>query len=71
MAVPKRKVSKSRKGMRRAHLAIGKPNLRPCPNCGAYHLSHTVCPECGFYKGRQVLIPKAPKAKKEKKEEES
>ncbi|MCS6985365.1 MAG: 50S ribosomal protein L32 [Leptospiraceae bacterium] len=58
MAVPKRKTSHSKKGMRRSHHALGKPNLRPCPNCGAYGLSHRVCPNCGYYKGRIALAPK-------------
>ncbi len=25
-----------------------------CSNCGSPKLPHRVCPECGFYKGRQV-----------------
>ena len=28
-----------------------------CPNCGAWHVSHTVCPECGYYRG-QIAIEK-------------
>lgn len=55
MAVPKRKKSKSRIGMRRSHDAIGAPNLRPCPKCGAYSLPHRVCGECGYYKGKLVM----------------
>jgi len=30
-------------------------NLVTCPNCGAKALSHTVCHECGQYRGRQVI----------------
>lgn len=26
-----------------------------CPNCGEKRLSHTVCNDCGQYKGRQVI----------------
>ncbi len=44
--------------MRRSHHALGKPNLRPCPNCGTYGLSHRVCSECGYYNGRQVVLEK-------------
>ncbi|RME92627.1 MAG: 50S ribosomal protein L32 [Candidatus Hydrogenedentota bacterium] len=66
MAVPKRKTSRSKKGKRRSHHALGKPNLRPCPHCGEYGLPHRVCPECGYYKGRQVIIPKVKISKKEK-----
>lgn len=30
-------------------------NLVVCSDCGAKRLSHTVCPECGKYRGRQVI----------------
>ncbi len=40
--------------MRWANQAIGVPNLRPCPKCGAFILPHRVCPECMTYKGIQV-----------------
>jgi len=30
-------------------------NLVTCPDCGSKALSHTVCPECGKYRGRQVV----------------
>jgi large subunit ribosomal protein L32 len=26
-----------------------------CSNCGTTVLYHTVCPECGFYRGKQVM----------------
>ena len=60
MAVPKRRKSKSKSRMRRSHDAIGAPNLRPCPKCGTYGISHRVCAECGFYKGELVVEKKAP-----------
>lgn len=44
--------------MRRSHHALGVPNLKPCPKCGAYILPHRVCYECGFYKGRLVVEKK-------------
>lgn len=53
--LPKRKISKGRKGRRRAHDAIGVPHLIECPNCHERRLPHRVCPACGQYKGRQVL----------------
>lgn len=58
MAVPKRRKSKSKIGMRRSHDAIGVPNLRPCPKCGTYAIPHRVCSECGFYKGHLVVEQK-------------
>ncbi len=61
MAVPFRRVSKSKKGMRRSHLAITVPGMITCPNCGELTLAHRVCSNCGFYKGKQVVAPKAQK----------
>lgn len=29
--------------------------LTDCPDCGAKALAHTACPECGKYRGRQVV----------------
>lgn len=58
MAVPKKKVSKSRRDMRRSHLSISPVNYMICSNCGEAKLPHHACPHCGFYKGRQVLKTK-------------
>ncbi|MDZ7773311.1 MAG: 50S ribosomal protein L32 [Balneolaceae bacterium] len=55
MAHPKRRHSKSRKNKRRAHHSIGEPTLAECNNCGSYHRYHHACPDCGFYRGRQVV----------------
>jgi len=52
MAVPKRKVSRSRRGKRRAHNAILAPNLSYCPNCSEPMMPHRICPNCGTYKGK-------------------
>ncbi len=27
-----------------------------CPRCGAVKLPHHVCPNCGFYKDREVIV---------------
>lgn len=67
MALQKFKKSKAKSRSRRAnYLRTDAPNLTPCPNCGASKLPHRVCPECGFYKGKKVVIEKV-KAKKEEK----
>jgi large subunit ribosomal protein L32 len=59
MAVPKRKTSPSKRGMRRSHQRANMITLGECSNCGELKRSHTVCPHCGHYKGRQVLVPKS------------
>jgi len=56
MAVPKRKVSRTRGRKRRTHWKIKVPNLIPCPNCGTLILPHRVCPNCHQYKGKEILV---------------
>lgn len=63
MAVPKRKVSKARRDDRKANWRATAPTLVECPQCKAMIKAHTVCPECGYYKGKEVV----PQKKKEEK----
>ncbi|MBM3723187.1 MAG: 50S ribosomal protein L32 [Actinobacteria bacterium] len=59
MPVPKRKTSRSNTRHRRSAWKTTPPTLAMC-ECGrTKKLSHQVCPECGRYRGRQVLPPKA------------
>ena len=56
MALPKHRVSKGRKGRRRASCwNLKTQSISTCPNCGEPKLPHHVCPSCGFYKGRKVM----------------
>ena len=55
MAVPKRRTSKTRKRKRRTHWKLKKLNLIECPQCSELILPHRVCPDCGHYKGREVI----------------
>ena len=54
MAVPKKKVSKSRRGNRRSHDALSFRTIVECSNCGAEKLPHQVCPSCGFYNKKKL-----------------
>lgn len=56
MAVPKRKHSNSRTGMRRSHDGLKARQLHPCPKCGKLLPSHVVCPNenCEHYMGRSM-----------------
>ena len=54
--LPKRKLSKGRRDRRRSHDALSKLNLVECPQCHNKHLPHRVCPNCGIYRGRAVLL---------------
>ncbi|MEB3701460.1 50S ribosomal protein L32 [Candidatus Bealeia paramacronuclearis] len=64
MAVPKRKTSPSRRGMRRAHDFLKVPAAAECSNCGNMKLPHHICQSCGHYKGRQVFHDKASETSK-------
>lgn len=55
MAVQQRKVTRSRKNMRRSHHALDVPTLTSCSKCGHKILPHRVCKNCGFYKGQKVI----------------
>lgn len=68
MAVPKKRTGHSAQGKRRANWKATKPETTKCPNCGATVLAHTVCTECGTYKGQPVkLADKAAAAQVEEK----
>ena len=59
MAHPKRKQSKTRTAKRRTHDKALVPTLVLCPNCGAWHVYHTVCGECGYYRGKVAIEKEA------------
>ncbi len=52
------------------HIFIKQPSLSKCPKCGKPVLSHTVCFNCGFYKGVQVIDVLKKLTKKERKAKE-
>lgn len=55
MAVPKRKTTPSKRGMRRSHDALKVEAHQECPNCGELKRPHHMCGSCGYYNGREVL----------------
>lgn len=59
MATPKKKVSRSRRNMRRfsANKRMKKPTLVTCANCSEPTRPHRVC-KCGHYSGREVVAVK-------------
>jgi len=58
MAVPKRKVSPSKRGMRRSADALRKPTYIEDKDSGELRRPHHIDLKTGMYKGRQVLKPK-------------
>jgi large subunit ribosomal protein L32 len=72
MAVPKKRTAKSKRNMRRSHHGLSRMHLSACPRCHQPLPPHTVCANCGTYKGREVIDVMAKlekKAKREKKKE--
>ena len=55
MAIPKKRNSSTRGKKRRTHWKLYKAALITCPNCGAKMKMHNVCPECGYYKGKELI----------------
>ena len=58
MPLPKRRHSNQRTRLRRTHYKLSLPGVSECPRCHAPALSHHVCPSCGYYKGRLVIVVK-------------
>jgi large subunit ribosomal protein L32 len=55
MALPKRRISKTKKRLRRTHWKTPLPGLSRCAKCDEVVAPHRVCPHCGYYKGRKVM----------------
>jgi large subunit ribosomal protein L32 len=59
MPVPKRKLSRKRRDQRSANKGIKPHIVAFCQTCQAPKTAHSICMECGFYKGTKVLRTKA------------
>jgi len=57
MAVQQNKVTRSRRGMRRSHDALGEATLSVDSTTGETHRRHHVSPD-GFYRGKKVVATK-------------
>lgn len=56
MAVPKGRVSKSKRDKRKAQSwQIKTPTLVACSKCGELVLPHRVCKSCGSYNKKEVI----------------
>ncbi|MCJ7812388.1 50S ribosomal protein L32 [bacterium] len=58
MPLPKRKISRSRRDKRRTHKKLVALDITECSNCHQPKVSHEVCPNCGYYRGRMIIVPK-------------
>ncbi|MCY4589301.1 MAG: 50S ribosomal protein L32 [Alphaproteobacteria bacterium] len=55
MAVPKRKTTPSKRGMRRSHHALAEPTYVEDADTGEMRRPHHIDLKTGVYRGRQVL----------------
>jgi len=55
VALPKTRHSPARQGERRAHLALKQPASAVCPQCKQRKRPHAICPNCGYYRGREII----------------
>lgn len=56
MAVPKKRTSRRRRDMRRAHdHLIVTVATESCPSCGELKQRHRLCDACGTYRGRKLI----------------
>ena len=61
MAVPKKKVTRARRDLRRYSSAYRLHAVQSyvCKQCNAPALPHRVCGDCGYYNGKQVMPARA------------
>jgi len=67
MAVPKQGHTRGKVGRSRMHKFIKPARLSLCSKCKKPVLSHTVCLNCGYYKGKEIINVLDDLTKKEKK----
>jgi large subunit ribosomal protein L32 len=70
MAVPKKRTTKSKRNMRRSHHGLRVGQLNKCTKCGQPTKPHAACPNCGTYRGREVIDVLKKLDKKERKAKE-
>lgn len=66
MAHPKRRHSHSRTRKKRTHQKVSIPTLVQCTECRKIKPAHMVCPFCGYYRGREVVVIKKKEKKKKR-----
>lgn len=67
MAIPRSKHTRSRRNKGRMHLYLKQPAFTICSKCGKETLPHSLCWNCGYYKGKEIINVLEKLNKKEKK----
>ncbi|NQT47033.1 MAG: 50S ribosomal protein L32 [Candidatus Omnitrophica bacterium] len=64
MANPRKKHTSARQAKRRTHWKIRLNTLATCSHCKKRRPPHRICPHCGYYKGKPVVVIKVKEKKK-------
>lgn len=64
MGIQKHRRSKKSGANRRAHWKLVPVTLVECPQCHQQMRPHRVCPNCGYYAGREVISVEEEETKK-------
>lgn len=70
MAEPKKRLTSTRSGNRQSHNALKTNSYGRCSNCKQTVEGHSICQNCGYYKGKKVLDLGNDKKKIQKEKEE-
>lgn len=62
--------TKGKRNRVRSHHALESTNFAKCGHCHKEVLPHTMCKNCGYYRGRRVVDVLAKLDKKERKKKE-
>ncbi len=54
-AVPKSRIGPRRRRLRRTHYKLRPVALVRCQTCQEFHRPHHVCPNCGSFRGVEVI----------------
>lgn len=63
------RVNRGATGNRRSGHGLEEPRVSTCSHCGATHLRHHMCSQCGHYRGRLIIDVAAKAEKKAEKQE--
>jgi large subunit ribosomal protein L32 len=61
--LPKRRHSSARQAQRTRALKVSGVTLVKCKQCSSLYQPHHVCPKCGFYAEKAVILKKVKKEK--------
>ena len=66
MGLPSKKRTPRSRDERRSHFALKQVSTKKCTKCNSPVLAHRACPDCGTYRGRDVVDTKKRAARRAK-----